>query len=167
MSGRKSNFELLRIVSMVMIVACHYCYYGGALFEGSGMTWIIAAFLKTGGKLGVTCFVLISGYFMCDKEYKISSVFRVALQTMFYSLLAIIIVHLFGGSTDIKTIFKEFFSPIYGCYWFVTAYIGMYLISPFLNIILQRLNAPAAGMRGGVCTYLHSHTAINHAISVR
>lgn len=44
MSKRQSNFELLRIVSMVMIVAYHYCYYGGALFEGTGSTYAIAVF---------------------------------------------------------------------------------------------------------------------------
>ena len=88
---------------------------------------------------------------MCDKPFKISSVFKVALQTVFYSVIAILILYCFGGSIGIRTAITEMLSPVYGCYWFVTAYIGMCLLSPLLNIALQRINS---------CSKIGGHTPI-------
>ena len=64
--SRQSNFELLRIVAMLMIVLNHFAHHGGFEFDSTHITipqlWWNA--LNTGGNLGVDLFVLISGYFL-------------------------------------------------------------------------------------------------------
>ena len=67
---RSSNLELYRIVMMLSIVANHYTHYvkdfmidmpftGNSLFLFSFGMW---------GKIGIDCFVLITGYFMCKSN---------------------------------------------------------------------------------------------------
>lgn len=141
MQERKSNFELLRIISILMIIVAHYCYYGGLLSYGVGTNYALAVFLKTGGKLGVTCFVLITGYFMCEKKFHFSSCLKILFQTFFYSVVCFLIFSLSTDSISLKLLAKFILSPFYGNYWFVITYLAMYLFIPFLNIIFEKIEA--------------------------
>lgn len=50
-SNRKSNIELLRIIAMIMIIAHHYCLYGGwSKVSGLSINNAILDFLVIGGK---------------------------------------------------------------------------------------------------------------------
>lgn len=67
---RNSNLEILRIVSMILIIVHHYVVHGQ--FEWSNTITtnkILLEVLSLGGKLGVNCFVLITGYFMVQSKY--------------------------------------------------------------------------------------------------
>ena len=77
---------------------------------------------------------------MCEKQFKFSSVFKVGLQTIFYSVLMLIVCFAQNKSIGLFYLSKLIFSPIYNTYWFVTAYIGMYLLIPFLNIVVKTIN---------------------------
>lgn len=44
-----------------------------------------------------------------------------------------------GISIDLSSIIKAFFPIIHGQYWFITAYVVLYLISPYLNKLLLNL----------------------------
>lgn len=136
---RQSNMELLRIFSMIIIVLSHYVYHGGLLAETLSANQVLAQLLKIGGKLGVTCFVLISAYFLVDSRFNIRSVIKLFLKTSFYAVLVLIIKYFVSGGYSVTEIFKSLFAPIYGMYWFPTAYIGMYVCFPLLNIIVDKL----------------------------
>lgn len=138
--SRQSNFELLRIVCMAMIIVSHYCCHGGILVQGNATNIFLAQLLRLGGKLGVTGFILITGYFMCEKQFKISSGFKVAFQTMFYSIAVLAVCLFLKQPVGVRTIISQVFSPIYSVYWFVTAYIGLYMFIPFLNVIIRKIN---------------------------
>lgn len=69
-ANRNSAIELLRIVSMIMIIGCHFATHGGFEFDSRSITvprlwWNI---LEMGGNFGVDVFVLISGYFMIENQ---------------------------------------------------------------------------------------------------
>ena len=69
-SNRKSNIELLRILAMIMIIAHHYCLYGGwNKISGLSLNNAILDFLIIGGKVGVAIFILIAGYFGIKSEF--------------------------------------------------------------------------------------------------
>ena len=103
---RASNFELLRIIAMLMIVAAHYAGHGirHVLYPSTGTIWLtgnlinraFTSFLIPGGKIGVGIFFALTGYFMIDKEYKLQRLFNLILEVYFYSLLMLII---WGGDT--------------------------------------------------------------------
>ena len=63
---RSSNFELLRIISIFMII-CFHCSFHGQ-FQTSGENKIIINFFNQLGELGVNCFILISGYFYYESK---------------------------------------------------------------------------------------------------
>ena len=89
----------------------------------------------------MTGFELITVYSMHDQKFKLSSVLKISLQTVFYSLFILILCAGTGWKQhiDIKSIIKQLFTPIYNVYWFVTAYIGMYLFIPHLKKICEKL----------------------------
>ncbi len=66
MKKRERNYEILRILAMLMIVCLHYLSKGGALAAPTGKlaatgytAWFIEAFCV----VAVNVYVLISGYF--------------------------------------------------------------------------------------------------------
>ena len=88
---RKSNFELLRIIAMFMIIFHHISVHSN--FNNLTTTNLLyLKFIQIGGKIGVNIFVLISGYFLINTErIKINKIFKLWGQMLFYSLLIYIV----------------------------------------------------------------------------
>lgn len=86
---RQSNFELLRIISMLMIIAVHFVGHSGF----SGVTDITAntvyiRFLAGGAQIGVNIFFLISGYFLInEKRFRLSRLIKLWLTLFSYYLI--------------------------------------------------------------------------------
>lgn len=78
MNKRRSNFELIRIVAMLMIVAAHYVGHGifkvssadayTVYLEGEKVNQLISTIYSPGGKTGVALYFMISGYFLSNKK---------------------------------------------------------------------------------------------------
>ena len=140
---RNSNLEILRIISMVLIVAHHYAVHGFRTIE---MTYsfnrYVVGILSLGGKLGVACFVLISGYFMVYSRFTLNKLIKLIAETWFYSV-GIILLFLFVLTPvepiGLKEIIKLIFPIGYGNYWFMTDYIMLMLISPILNLTISKM----------------------------
>ena len=66
--NRNTSIELLRIISMIMIMFHHFAYHGNFEWNFNEVTlphlWY--DFILMGGKVGVDIFVLISGYFLIE-----------------------------------------------------------------------------------------------------
>lgn len=141
---RKSNIELLRIISMVMIIAHHIGVHSGFEFATNSVSfnelWIL--FLKIGGKIGVNIFVLISGYFLINaKTLKISKVLKFWIQIFTYSLSIYLIFVVCGMEPfGIKTLIKNGLPITYSKWWFASTYFVLYLLSPYINKLLNTLN---------------------------
>lgn len=137
-TSRNSPVELLRILAMGMIVLSHACYHSG--YDNTySLVSVNRLFLQFGylGNLGVDIFVLISGYFQCRMEFRRRSFSKLLSQVWFYSVALYLVGHFgFGLSLPLTqvllpTIFEE--------YWFVTAYVVLLLLSPFLNRMVHNL----------------------------
>lgn len=100
MRSRQSNLELFRVVAMMGIVAYHAALYSGLAVRAYADPWCwsnaILLFLGAWGKTGINCFVLITGYFMCERKLTLSRILKVVGLTEFYAF-AIWGVSLFGG----------------------------------------------------------------------
>ena len=68
-SVRNSSIELLRIISMIMIVFHHFAIHGGFTFGASiSITHFWYNLIIMGGKIGVDIFVIISGYYLISND---------------------------------------------------------------------------------------------------
>ena len=140
---RKSNMELLRVISMLMIIAHHFSVHGGFEFSTNSLTvnrlWI--QFIQMGGKIGVNIFGLISGYFsVTAKSIKISKILKLWMQILTYSGVIFIIFVITGiEQFEIKELIKNFLPIIFSQWWFVTTYFVLYLMQPYINILLCSL----------------------------
>lgn len=149
---RNSSIELLRIISMALIVFHHFNVHGIYKMFIKNLSSInyldipttnhlISAFLSSGGKIGVDVFMIISGYFMINSKFRKNKFYAILLQMWFYSIL-FFTINMFTHWTAITPhlILISFFPFLYNGYWFITAYLILYLFSPFINQFLKSLN---------------------------
>jgi surface polysaccharide O-acyltransferase-like enzyme len=145
---RQSNIELLRIIAMLMIIAHHFAYNNvyvtAYLFDTFNGFWL--QMMRIGGKIGVSIFVIISGYFLVNSSgFKISKLLKLWLQVLTFSVVSYVISSLVQGSFDLsfKTIISTLMPLTYDRWWFASAYIVLFLLSPFLNKMLHALSRNA------------------------
>ncbi len=145
---RQANFELLRIVAMLMIISLHYLVKGGVVLSApfvakenpvGVLAWLIEAFCI----VAVNCYVLISGYFGMESVWKPGRVVSLLCQVLFYSLLIPLLFLLTGVVSPGELAIYDWigFALPFGTehYWFATAYLVMYLFAPFLSAGIQKL----------------------------
>ena len=150
---RQSNFELLRIISMFLIVMSHCAaYFGltGKFGATLGINKIITDFLRMGGNYGVACFILISGYFMIDQKTTLKRVLKLWGQVFFYtvSIWTIwLVIEIIQGGFHYKIAARQalfaFFPVLTRHYWYVTAFVILMILSPFINMLIQSLSQRA------------------------
>src|SRR5574344_2394584 len=129
---RKSNIELLRIISMFLIILHHLIYHNGVfLINNSNQT--MAIILYSGAKIAVTCYILILRYFSLYSKFDIKKPISIFLEMLFYSLISIVVFNM-GSKLDLNSITK-----VIDGYWFIIGYIIIYLLSPFLKIYAKTM----------------------------
>ena len=134
---RSSNFEWLRIISMLGIIASHLAGHAVYPEATSVFNQLVRFALMACGKLGVNCFVLISGYFLLRSRFSWRKVARLVATVWVYSVSIYLGFALSEGTFDIIDFGKAFFPLIYNQYWFMTAYMIAYILSPFLALLLN------------------------------
>ncbi len=145
---RESGFELLRIVSMLMIVAFHTFRY----IDTSGFTPLQMLFyhgVRWYGLWGVNCFVMISAWFLVGRKTSPQKLKPLLIQTAFYCILLFILhilyqcaigdFHFYRDvvSVELRALLAPFWT---NRYWFITAYVFLYLTIPLLNRLAQELS---------------------------
>lgn len=141
---RNSNLELLRIISMFLVVLGHFAWQTNWSVNNDTSLIRLGAIhcLWIGGKLGVNLFILISGYFLINSKFKLKSFFNVWLTAYVYGWAIFILYSLFVfHGVSIKIFIKTLFMGSAGYLnWFVTAYLVMYVLHPFVNKMLDALS---------------------------
>lgn len=138
---RNSNFELLRILSMLFIVIYHMIIHG-RVFEdiSSNSVKEILTIIEFLIIIHVNLFVLITGYFQSESNFKQSKFWSIINSSLFYKLIIIIVLSLFGIiSLNKLTILKELFIINLSQYWFIKVYLFLYCLSPFINILIRNI----------------------------
>jgi len=97
--NRQANFELLRIIAMVMVIILHYLVKGNvavSMAEDGSAVNLFAWFLESACIVAVNVYVLISGYFLVKAEWKLSRLVKLMLQILCYSIGVPVICLLLG-----------------------------------------------------------------------
>lgn len=141
---RNSNLELLIIISIIMIIILHYFNFGGFIktLKGGEVNYYIVHILESACIIAVNIFVLISAYFLSVKSVpKISKVIRLQFLAYFYGGILFLASILFGFEKfGLMTFIGQLNLFMSGKYWFIIHYIILYLISPFINILINNIN---------------------------
>ena len=149
---RNSNIELLRIVSMLMVVVLHFNNYGAntgivnmpeVLTER--LTW--GFLVESLCLVAVNCFVLISGYFSI--KLKVRSLLKFYLQCFIIGLFSYLFyIGLSGGFSTwqsaeglftMKILIERLLAFTHNGWWFVVSYVGLMLLSPLLNSAVDNM----------------------------
>lgn len=142
---RNSNLELYRIIVMLLIVAHHYVVNSGVLgsmYNDPLCANSIFLFLfGMWGKIGINCFVLITGYFMCKSNITVRKFSKLILEVIFYKIAIYAIFALSGYETISLTGILKAVLPItlIGSN-FTGCFLVFYLCIPFLNILVRNMS---------------------------
>lgn len=142
-SKRNLGIELLRIVSMFMIVVHHCLLHGGMLNNiNLGSVNYNAAWLLNIVCLGaVNLFALTTGYVCIKSKHRWSRILQLWLEVVFYSVLfTVIFSFATQGSVDMAVLIKAFLPVLGAKYWYFSAYFGVFVFIPFLNILINNLS---------------------------
>lgn len=149
MAGKKrmANLELLRCIAMLMVVILHYLGKGGLLpelkGESLGTTGMTAWLLESFCAVAVNVYMFISGYFLCTSSFKLSRLLKLWLQVWLYSagfgLLGAVTGIMEETAADTHFFLTLVFPVWMEHYWFMTAYLFLYLLLPLLGIALKRM----------------------------
>lgn len=142
MANRSYGIDLLKSVSMLMVVVLHILGVGGIL-AGSAQGTVtndIAWLLEAANICAVNCFGLISGYVLCKGHYRRSRLLSLWLRVVFESLIiTAAFALLLPGVVGFSEWFKVFTPVIHGVYWYFTAYFALFLFVPYINKMLSSL----------------------------
>ena len=142
---RNANMDVLRILSMLLIILLHSLdEHGGILQVTDAAGWGLEIYGRTlylMTMVSVNCFVMLTGYFQVNSQFRLYKLVVLWLEVVFYSLLIRIIFILIGIKPfSFKSVLSCFFPIFTGRYWFVTIYFGLYMLSPFLNVAVHAMD---------------------------
>lgn len=141
-SARNSNFELLRILAMFMIVLIHanrylfqFAFGRGAVFFNGMVNGVC--------NIGVTCFILISGYYGMKPD--VGKFVRMECMMITYSLaetvlLCVVTPEQMQGAALLEQLVKSFLPFITRKYWFYSSYVCLLFFSGYIQRFIDRLS---------------------------
>lgn len=138
---RNPKFELLRISSMFMIIIWHILMYASVMDHASPHVQYILYLFQAICVVHVNSYILVTGYYQCRTKFNPKKVFGIINASWFYRVLCTLIVigfqlYAMSASEIVRTLMPYQSSA----YWFINSYLVLYLLSPFINILLNHLN---------------------------
>jgi hypothetical protein len=131
---------------MMCIVAHHYIVNSGVKQEITQINVleansIFALLIGWGGKTGINCFVLITGYFMCTSNITVKKFLKLFFEIEFYNIVIYVIFLVSGYSAfSLKGIVKKLL-PIYGLgTGFSSSFLVFFLFIPYLNLLIGAMD---------------------------
>src|SRR5699024_6168454 len=130
---RNVSIDLLKIISMFMVVVLHATSYGieeANIISFSEEYWIETV-LHSFSIVAVNCFVLITGYFLCTAEFNYKKILNLWIQVEVYSIgiyLILCLVPVSGVDFSARILIEQVCSLLTNQYWFFTCYALLFFI---------------------------------------
>ncbi len=157
--NRNYGIDMLKIISMFMVVILHILGHGGVLDSSSGniinssVSWI----MNIGAYCAVNVFALTSGYLMINSKFKFARIINLWLQVVFYSLVINILFAIFvPGSVGIELWIKALLPVSSNLLWYFTSYFGLFFFMPFINKMMNSISGRQTSVLVGIIFVLFS-----------
>lgn len=141
---RDANLDLLRIFSMLLIIFLHSIDHSGVLEQAehsSPAMYFYVRFTYALCQVCVNCYVMLSGYYLVNSTFRLQKLAALWMETVFYAFILKLLFMVTGQEQlSILSLISCFFPILTGRYWFITIYVGLYLVSPFLNKLIHAMN---------------------------
>ena len=142
---RESNLELFRIITMLLIVAHHYVVNSGLMavngpIEASpaSKNSLFLVLFGAWGKIGINCFVMITGYFMCKSEITAKKFAKLVGEWLFYRYAIHLIFVAAGYEKLTPRSISEIIVPVTKVEQnFTSCFVIFWLFIPFLNKLIS------------------------------
>ena len=144
---RNAGVDLLRVLSMFMVVVLHVLGQGGVLAAMAPQSpgYFLGWTMEAACFCAVNCFGMISGYAARGEAWKPRKYFVLWAQAAVYSAGISLLFKLFlPTSVSLRGLLGSFFPVVTQKYWYFTAYFGLMFLSPFLNTLLFALTPARA-----------------------
>lgn len=140
---RDSRIDLIRTLSMLMVVILHVIGYGfmnydsvqdkGSIFDLLPFSFLIPEVFSF---CAVNCFAMVSGYLLYDSQFHWSRILKLYVHTGFYTVLFLLVFLLFKREAVSAGDIIFALIPILD-YWYVKAYFGVLFFLPALcNLVV-------------------------------
>ena len=170
---RDSNLELFRIVIMLVIIAHHYVVNSGLsdlIFANPsvGPYNVFLALLGCGGKTGINCFVLITGYYLCRSHFRPGKFLRLFGEMEFYTIIIYFIFAATGYEKLSLGTLLYYISPFQDVTTsFTYCFLLFYLATPFLSKMIAALNQREHLGLTALCLFIYTFLpSLNIGIAV-
>ena len=139
---RNYGIDLLRNISMLLVVILHVLGVGGILAATSDVfvKTTTLKMLHIAAMCAVNCYGLISGYVGYQSKFRLSNILLLWVQVFLYSvgigLLFYVIRPDLVSIVDVKC---SVLPVLFGQYWYFTAYFALFFTMPILNAAIQNI----------------------------
>ena len=139
---RNSSIELLRIIMAMGVIVLHYNNAGmggGFKFVEEGSSNHLFLFFSESLFIcAVNVFIMISGYYLCTTEKRnFIRVVELIIQVIISNFVAYIV---FGFRGEIEISIRGIVGCFFPINYYVILYSALYLISPYINLLIKRLD---------------------------
>ena len=145
---RNHGIDFLKNICVVMIVTLHILKASGTLVTNNDAArYCLSWLLETLSYCAVDCFALMTGYLMLGKKFKLSRIISLWMQVFFYSTGILALFAIFSPNLLTKhDIIAALFPIASSSYWYLTAYMFLLFLMPFLNLLLDNLDRSATNL---------------------
>jgi len=143
MKERNPGIDLLRMLSMFMILVLHILGQGGILETAPPLSakYNIAWLLEIASYCAVNCYALLTGYVSAESKFRYSRIVVLWLRVVFYTLLITIVFRIImPEAVGLKAFINALLPVMKNQYWYFTSYFGLFFFIPFMNALIHALD---------------------------
>lgn len=143
MKQRQYSIEWLRVWAMFFITYGHLVGYASHFTTLSDASKSINQYLLSMGMGAVDCFILITGYFSIKQETCFVKILNIYFEVVFLGILSLFIAFVFLDVKPQVVLIGKVLLPLAPTkfnYWFITKYLGLVLLAPYINHLYDNLS---------------------------
>ena len=137
---RNYGIDLLRMVAMVFVIGLHIIGIGGVITGSELLSpqFLTAQFLRIAMLCAVNCYALISGFVGWNRRPGLSGLGKLWIKAV---ACCVVITALFSRTMELdnRTIISSMIPVTTGQYWYLTAYVGLFVLMPILNSAVTQM----------------------------
>jgi hypothetical protein len=146
MKERNYGIDIFKMFAMYLVCVLHVLGQGGVVIstEKFSANYVVAWGLTLFAYTSVNCFALASGYVGYKAKFRPRKIIELYFIVLFYGIVFLALFSAadknnFGFNNVLQAVFPSFSNtnPLY--YWYFTAYAIMFMLMPFFNYVINKL----------------------------